>query len=75
MAKINRFMYSEFLGNYVDGEFGSTPVGKAFLKHFKYLDIDDQDLKDENISSVAIRKIWNRYVVGPNGQQVWDGES
>ena len=75
MAKINRFMYSEFLGNYVDGEFGSIPVGKAFLKHFKYLGIDDQDLKDENISSVAIRKIWNRYVVGPNGQQVWDGES
>jgi hypothetical protein len=50
-------------------------VGKAFLKHFKYLGIDDQDLKDENISSVAIRKIWNRYVVGANGQQVWDGES
>jgi hypothetical protein len=75
MAKINRFMYSEFLGNYVDGEFGSTSVGKAFLKHFKYLGIDDQDLKDENISSVAIRKIWNRYVVGANGQQVWDGES
>ncbi len=75
MAKINRFMYSEFLGNYVDGEFGSTPVGKAFLKHFNYLGINDQDLEDESISSVAIRKIWNRYVVGPNGQQVWDGES
>ena len=68
-------MYSEFLGNYVDGEFGSTPVGKAFLQHYKYLDIKDQDLADETISSVAIRKIWNRYVVGPNGHPVWDGNS
>lgn len=68
-------MYSEFLGNYVDGEFGSTPVGKAFLQHYKYLDIKDQDLAEETISSVAIRKIWNRYVVGPNGQPVWDGNS
>ena len=75
MAKINRFMYSEFLGNYVDGEFGSTPVGKAFLKHYDYLGIKDEDLADETISSVAIRKIWNRYVVGANGQPVWDGNS
>ena len=75
MAKINRFLYSEFLGNYVDGEFGSIPIGQAFLKHFKYLEIEDQDLNEEIISSVAIRKIWNRYIVGVNGQPVWDGES
>ena len=75
MAKINRFMYSEFLGNYVDGEFGASSIGSAFLKHFRYLNIEDQDLEAEPISTVAIRKIWNRYVVGPNGQQVWDGES
>lgn len=75
MAKINRFMYSEFLGNYVDGEFGSTPIGKAFLQHYNYLNIEDKDLETEVISSVAIRKIWNRYVVGTNGQPVWDGNS
>lgn len=68
-------MYSEFLGNYVDGEFGSTPIGKAFLQNYSYLNIEDKDLETEVISSVAIRKIWNRYVVGANGQPVWDGNS
>lgn len=73
MAKINRFLYSEFLGNYVDGEFGSISIGQAFIKHFEYLEITDKDLCEEIISSVAIRKIWNRHVVNNTGQPVWDG--
>ena len=74
MAKINRFIYSEFLGSYVDGKFGAMPVALAFLQEFKDLNILDEDLKTETNSSVAIRKIWNRYVVNHNGQPVWDGK-
>lgn len=73
MAKINRFLFSEFLGEYVDGKFGSVRIGKAFHEKFDF--VRDEDLLNEETSSVAIRKIWSRHIVQPSGQPVWDGES
>lgn len=73
MAKVNRFLFSEFLGEYVDGHYGSLPIAKAFYEKFPF--INDDDLYQETTSSVAIRKMWSRHVVQHGGQPVWDGES